>query len=44
MAHNANRAGRANVPENIIRNMCRDFRTPTLDEDERAIDIIEVSD
>ena len=41
---NANREGRANVPENIIRNMCRDFRAPALDEDERAIDIIEVSD
>ena len=42
--HNTNREGRANVPENIIRNMCRDFRAPSLDEDERAIDIIEVSD
>ena len=41
---NKNREGRANVPENIIRNMCRDFRAPTLDEDERAIQIIEVSD
>ena len=41
---NKNREGRANVPENIIRNMCRDFRAPTLDEDERAIDIVEVSD
>lgn len=40
---NKNREGRANVPENIIRNMCRDFRAPTLDEDERAIDIIEVN-
>ena len=44
VAHNANRTGRANVPENVIRNMCRDFRAPTLDEDERVIDIIEVSD
>lgn len=41
---NKNREGRANVPENIIRNMCRDFHAPTLDEDERAINIIEVSD
>lgn len=41
---NANRKGHANVPENIIRNMCRDFRAPTLDEDERAIDIIEVGE
>lgn len=43
LERNKNREDRANVPENIIRNMCRDFRTPTLDEDERAIDIIEVS-
>ena len=40
---NSNREGRANVPENIIRNMCRDFRAPTKDEDERVIDIIEVN-
>lgn len=39
---NEAREGRANVPENVIRNMCRDFRIPSLDEDERAIDIIEV--
>ena len=39
---NSNREGRANVPENVIRNMCRDFRVPTLDEDERAIEIKEV--
>ena len=44
VARNANREGRANVPENIIRNMCRDFRTPTKDEDERVIDIIEVGE
>ena len=43
VARNANRTGRANVPENIIRNMCRDFKKPTLDEDERAINIIEVN-
>ena len=41
---NANRTGRANVPENVIRNMCRDFRAPTKDEDERVIDIIEVGE
>ena len=41
---NKAREGRANVPENVIRNMCRDFRAPTLDEDERAIDIIEVGE
>ena len=44
VARNANRTGRANVPENIIRNMCRDFRAPTKDEDERVIDIIEVGE
>lgn len=38
---NKNRKGRANVPENIIRNMCRDFRAPTLEEDDRAIEIQE---
>ena len=43
VARNANRTGRANVPENIIRNMCRDYRAPSYDEDERAIDIIEVN-
>ena len=41
---NKNREGRANVPENVIRNMCRDFREPSLDEDKRAINIIRVSD
>ena len=41
---NKNREGRANVPENIIQNMCRDFRAPTLEEDERIIEIREVSD
>ncbi len=44
VARNANRTGRANVPENVIRNMCRDFRAPTRDEDERVIDIIEVGE
>lgn len=43
VARNSVREGRANVPENIIRNMCRDFRAPTKDEDERVIDIIEVN-
>lgn len=41
---NKNRAGRANVPENVIRNMCRDFRMPTKDEDDRIIDIVEVGE
>ena len=44
VARNANRTGRANVPENVIRNMCRDFRAPTYNEDERVIDIIEVGE
>ena len=39
---NKNREGRANVPDNIIRNMCRDFHVPTLDEDERTKEIINV--
>ena len=36
---NNNRTGRANVPENVIRNMCRDFREPSFDEDNRIIAI-----
>ena len=44
VARNENRNGRRYVPENVIRNMCRDFRAPSLDEDERAKEIIEVSD
>lgn len=40
--HNTNREGRANVPETVIRNMCRDFRAPSLEEDERAKEIINV--
>ena len=40
--HNTNREGRANVPETVIRNMCRDFRTPSIEEDERAREIINV--
>lgn len=39
---NKTRTGRRNVPENVIRNMCRDFRMPTMDEDERIKEIIEV--
>ena len=41
---NKERTGRRNVPENVIRNMCRDFRMPTKDEDDRIIDIIEVGE
>lgn len=40
--HNTNREGRANVPETVIRNMCRDFRAPSIEEDERAKGVIEV--
>lgn len=40
VARNENRTGRRYVPENVIRNMCRDFREPELDEDERAKEII----
>ena len=43
VARNENRTGRRHVPENVIRNMCRDFRAPTLDEDERIIEIREVN-
>ena len=39
---NKNRTGRRNVPENVIRNMCCDFRMPTMDEDDRVKEIIEV--
>ena len=43
VARNENRTGRRYVPENIIRNMCRDFHEPELDEDERAREIIHLS-
>lgn len=39
---NKQRSGRADVPENIIRNMCRDYRMPSKNEDERVIGVIEV--
>ena len=42
LERNAQREGRANVPETVIRNMCRDFVPPSLDEDERAKEVIEV--
>ena len=44
VTRNANRTGRANVPENVIRNMCRDYRAPSLEEDERVIEVIEVGE
>ena len=39
---NEAREGRRYVPENVIRNMCRDFRMPTMDEDSRVKEIIEI--
>ena len=44
IAHNQQRSGRADVPETVIRNMCRDYRMPSKEEDERVIDIIEVGE
>ena len=41
---NNSREGRTHVPENVIRNMCRNFQPPTRSEDERIVNIIEVSD
>lgn len=43
LARNERRANLAAVPETVIRNMCRDFRAPTYDEDERIIDIITIT-
>lgn len=42
LEHNSGREGRANVPENVIRNMCRDFRYPSIEEDERVKEIIDI--
>ena len=42
LERNSHREGRANVPEMIIRNMCRDYKEPSLDEDERAKEVIHV--
>lgn len=39
VARNSAREGRAHVPENVIRNMCRDYRPPTLEEDSRIIEV-----
>lgn len=38
--HNSARAGRLRVPENVVRNMCRQYEVPSLTEDSRAIEII----
>ena len=43
LARNERRANLAAVPDTVIRNMCRDFRAPTYDEDERIVDIITVT-
>ena len=42
VARNSTRTGRRYVPETVIRNMCRDFRHPTMDEDDRIKEIIEI--
>lgn len=42
LERNAQRTGRACVPKQTVRNMYRDFRPPTKDEDERVKEIIEV--
>ena len=39
---NALREGRARVPETALKHMYRDFRFPSMEEDNRVIDIIEV--
>lgn len=44
LRRNQNRPGRANVPENVIRNMCRDFRAPRAEEDERVIKVMKVEE
>jgi len=41
---NSKREGRERVPETVLSNMFRDFRYPSLNEDERAIEIMEVDD
>lgn len=41
---NNNRSGRAKVPENIIRNMYYSFCIPTVNEDKRVNEIIEIND
>ena len=38
---NAEREGRACVPESAIRRMFRDFKHPTLDEDERIVEVLD---
>ena len=43
-ARNTQREGLSQVDESIIASMYRNFRTPTLQEDMRAIDIIEVGE
>ena len=42
IAQNSNRTGRRFVPEHVIRDMYRKFEKPSLDEDSRAKEIIEV--
>lgn len=42
IARNTNREGRAKVPDEVIRSMCRNFKYPSMDEDERVKEIIDV--
>ena len=44
LTRNTLREGRAQAPENIIRNMYNDFHAPTKDEDSRVIDIWEIGE
>ena len=41
LARNAKREGRACVPESAITRMFRDFKHPTLDEDERIVEVLD---
>lgn len=43
LERNSNRTGRKNVPETVIRNMFRDAKEPSYNEDERIINIIRVN-
>ena len=40
LERNKNREGRAVVPELVMKNMARDFKIPSMEEDERAQEVI----
>lgn len=42
ISRNSGRSGQRKVPEEVIRNMCKKFHAPTMDEDDRIKEIIEV--